>query len=227
MNLEHIHPEWHHFLKIESEKPYFKNLTTSLINETKQFQILPSKENRLRVFGLAPSEIKVVIIGQDPYPTPGHANGLCFSVDEKVHPLPKSLINIYKEIKRDYPDYNPSSGDLGHWFNQGVFLINTLLTLRAGEPMSHKGLGWETFTKNAIHHIATTQENVVYLLWGRHAHSYEEIIPKEKNLIIKTSHPSPLGVTKSGNDFAAFQESKQFSQTNHYLHVNNRSQIHW
>lgn len=227
MNFENIHSDWHDFLTIESKKPYFKNLTNQLITETKEHLILPAKENRLRVLGISLSEVKVVVIGQDPYPTPGHANGLCFSVDENVRPLPKSLINIFKEIKREYPEFNPENGDLSSWFNQGVFLINTLLTIRVGEPMSHKGLGWEEFTKNVIQYLVSKQKNIVFLLWGKHAHSYESIIPSSENLIIKTSHPSPLGYTKSGKDFISFQNSNQFTTVNQYLKSNNRNQILW
>ena len=215
------------FFRGEKQKEYYKSLTDRLIQETKSYTILPELKNRLKVFELSQTKVKVVIIGQDPYPTPGHASGLCFSVNENVSPLPKSLINIFKEIKKEYPDFNPKHGNLNHWLDQGVFLLNTILTIRAGEPLSHKGIGWEIFTENIIKHLNQNQKNIVFLLWGKNAHAYEKIIDKKNHLIIKTSHPSPLGYTKSGKDFCSFKDSNQFIETNRYLISNNKGEIHW
>ena len=224
---DNINLGWKSFLECEKEKEYFKQLTTKLVQESINFSILPENEYILRVLSLAPSDIKVVIIGQDPYPSPGHANGLCFSVNDNISPLPKSLVNIFKEIKKEYPDFNPINGNLNCWFNQGIFLMNTILTIRAGESLSHKGIGWETFTQNIIKYINQYQKNIVYLLWGKNAHTFENLIDKNENLIIKTSHPSPLGYTKSGKDFISFRDSKQFSETNTYLSSNYKAEIHW
>ncbi len=224
---ENINSGWNSFIKQEKDKEYFKLLSDQLIQESINYTILPDKEDRFKVLRLAPTDVKVVIIGQDPYPTPGHANGLCFSVNENITPLPKSLNNIYKEIKKEYPNFNPVNGNLNHWFEQGVFLMNTILSIRSGEPLSHKGIGWELFTQNVIKHLVSVQKNIVFLLWGKNAHSYETIIPNVNNLIIKTSHPSPLGYTKSGVDFVSFKESNQFSKTNNYLKLNNKNEIQW
>jgi len=224
---ENFYPGWNSFIKQEKDKAYFKLLTDKLIQESTNHSILPNKEDRFKVLRLAPKDVKVVIIGQDPYPTPGHANGLCFSVNDTIFPLPKSLVNIFKEIKKEFPNFDPINGNLNHWFNQGVFLMNTILTISAGEPLSHKGIGWETFTENIIKYINQHQKNIVYLLWGKNAHAFEKLIDKNENLIIKTSHPSPLGFTKSGKDYLSFRDSNQFSETNNYLSSNNKEEIHW
>jgi uracil-DNA glycosylase len=224
---EKTNPDWISFLKQEEEKEYFKILTVKLAQESENYTILPKTTERLKVLTLSPDVIKVVIIGQDPYPTPGHANGLCFSVNDDITPLPKSLNNIFKELKKEYPDFNPKNGNLIHWFNQGVFLINTILTIRSGEPLSHKGIGWEIFTQNLIKYINECQKNIVFLLWGKNAHTFEKFIDASKNLILKTSHPSPLGYTKSGIDYTSFKDSNQFRETNQYLSSNNKGEIHW
>jgi uracil-DNA glycosylase len=222
-----IHSDWFDFYTREQNKSYFKELIDKLLINGQSKVILPSKENWLRVFEIAPKDIKVVIIGQDPYPTKGNANGLAFSVNADIFPLPKSLKNIFKEIEEDYPSTNHLNGDLTYLFNQGVFLINTILTVNEGLPLSHKKMGWEIFTTEAIKHLVRLNENIVFLLWGKNAHTFESIIPSENNFIIKTSHPSPLGYTKSGTDFLSFKKSNQFRLTNEYLSSNNRTQIQW
>lgn len=227
MNFENIHSDWGTFLENQKSKDYFQKLTTILEEESKKYNILPDKNVLFKALELSPSKIKVVILGQDPYPTLGHANGLCFSVNDCVSPLPKSLINIFKEIKRQYPDFNPKNGNLQHWFDQGVFLLNTILTLREGEPLSHKRYGWGIFTQNLINYLCTIEKNIVFLLWGKNAHLYESKIETSENLIIKTSHPSPLGYPKSGYDFKSFKDSNQFIEANNYLSLNNKKQIHW
>ncbi len=225
--LKNIDSSWDSFFQQEKNKSYFTSLIDFLEIEDTNLTILPQKELIFKVFQLPVSKIKVVIIGQDPYPTKGHANGLCFSVNPGVLPLPKSLVNIYKELAFEYPTILRMNGDLTDWFEQGVFLINTILTLREGEPLSHKNKGWELFTNNVIQYLHNHTKHCVYLLWGKNAHLYKTIINPSKNLIIKTSHPSPLGYTKSGNDFVAFKNSGQFTQVNRYLQNNNMTQIIW
>ena len=133
MNFDDVHADWIPFIIEERSKEYFKNLEIKLKEEFNNYIILPEKEFILKVLKLSPKNIKIVILGQDPYPTFGHANGLCFSVNEKITPLPKSLSNIYKELKREFPNFDMKHGNLEKWFNQGVFLLNTILTLRQGQ----------------------------------------------------------------------------------------------
>ncbi|MFN5443966.1 MAG: uracil-DNA glycosylase [Crocinitomicaceae bacterium] len=227
LNFSKAHLDWNTFLHEEQSKDYFKILKNTLEDEFDNHIILPEKDVILKVLELSPKNIKVVILGQDPYPTFGHANGLSFSVNNKVAPLPKSLSNIYKELKKEFPNFNPSNGNLEKWFEQGVFLLNTILTIRQGQPLSHKRIGWELFTINIIKYLQNQQKDIVYLLWGKNAHLYENYIDNSKNLIIKTSHPSPLGYTKSGIDFIPFKDSNQFRETNLYLSSNNKGEIHW
>lgn len=227
MNFDDVHADWLPFIIEERSKEYFKNLEIKLKEEFDNYIILPEKEFILKVLKLSPKNIKIVILGQDPYPTFGHANGLCFSVNKKITPLPKSLSNIYKELKREFPNFDMKHGNLEKWFNQGVFLLNTILTLRQGQPLSHKGIGWEIFTENLIKYLQIHKQNIVYLLWGKNAHSISPLIDQTKNLVIKTSHPSPLGYTKSGKDFRSFRESNQFRETNLYLSSNNQEEIRW
>ena len=222
-----IDSSWSSFFQKEKKETYFKSLIDFLEFENTNYTILPSIDSIFRVFQLPISEIKVVIIGQDPYPTKGHANGLCFSISPGVHPLPKSLNNIYKELYIEYPEILRMNGDLSDWFEQGVFLINTILTLREGEPLSHKNKGWEIFTQRVIQYIHNYTKHRVYLLWGKNAHLFNTIIDSNNNLVIKTSHPSPLGYTKSGSEFIAFKNSRQFITTNQYLENNNMTQIIW
>jgi uracil-DNA glycosylase len=152
---------------------------------------------------------------------------LSFSVQPHVHPLPKSLHNIFKELTKEYPHYWFYNGNLAHWAEQGVFLLNTLLTVREGQPLSHKKIGWELFTSNVISYLSNRTKNCVFLLWGKEAHKFERLIADDQHLILKTSHPSPLGYTKSGKEFISFQNSGQFQQTNNYLIKNGRDEIKW
>lgn len=225
--LKNIDSSWHLFFQKESKYTYFKSLTHFLTQELNSHSVLPEKELIFRTFTLPISKIKVIILGQDPYPTKGHANGLCFSVNPGIYPLPKSLNNIYKELTKEFPLKLRMNGDLSDWLEQGVFLLNTILTLREGESLSHKNKGWEIFTQHVIAYIQENKSHCAYLLWGKNAHLFERIINKEDNLIIKTSHPSPLGYTKFGNDFIAFKNADQFSKTNEYLKNNNMTEIIW
>jgi uracil-DNA glycosylase len=228
MNFEIIHSNWSNFLIEEKQKKYFQLLVDFLDVEFDSFTIFPPKELIFKSLEIDSTEIKVVILGQDPYPTKNHANGLSFSVNKEIQPLPKSLVNIFKEIKKEYPSYNPINGDLEHWLYQGVFLLNTILTIREGEPLSHQKKGWEEFTSNITTYLSNNHKNIVFLLWGKNAHNYESFISNpSEHLIIKTSHPSPLGYTKNGKDFHSFKDSGQFHKTNQYLIANKKTEIHW
>jgi len=156
--IQNIHKSWEYFFQNESNKSYFKDLISILNNEYDNYQILPEKELIFKVFQLPITDIKVIIIGQDPYPTPGHANGIAFSVNENIK-LPKSLNNIFKEVKKDYPNFNKLNGDLSDWLNSGIFLINTILSIRSNEILSHKGIGWEIFTENLLDYIKNNTSN--------------------------------------------------------------------
>ncbi|TNF46657.1 MAG: uracil-DNA glycosylase [Bacteroidetes bacterium] len=219
-----INEEWKSLLKDEFEKPYFHELITFVKNEYAQHpgRIFPAGNEIFRAFDLCPpSKVKVVILGQDPYPTKGHAHGLCFSVDEKVKPLPKSLVNIFKELESDLSIQAPSNGDLSNWAQQGVLLINTVLTVREGLPDSHSGKGWEKFTDAAIQHLANSRSELVYVLWGAKAQKKVEYIDTQKNLIISSPHPSPLSAHRG------FFGSKPFSRINEYLLKKGQTQINW
>jgi uracil-DNA glycosylase len=226
--LSEIPLSWKDFFQKEQSTPYFQQLISSIEEEYLNHSILPEKKAVFNAFQHCdPSNIKVVIIGQDPYPTKGHAHGLSFSVQPHVHPLPKSLHNIFKELTKEYPHYWFYNGNLAHWAEQGVFLLNTLLTVREGQPLSHKKIGWELFTSNVISYLSNRTKNCVFLLWGKEAHKFERLIADDQHLILKTSHPSPLGFTKSGKEFISFQNSGQFQQTNNYLIKNGRDEIKW
>lgn len=172
------------------------------------------------------SKVKVVILGQDPYHTKGFANGLAFSVHANVKPIPKSLANIFKELQADLQASMPPNGDLKTWAEQGVLLLNTVFTVREKEANSHVKIGWQQLS-NAIISELSKQENLVYLLFGKQAHAYASQLDSSKNLILKTSHPSPLGVNKSGKDFYAFKGSQIFSKTNNYLLKEGKTSINW
>ncbi len=222
-----IDPSWKSFFEQEKQAPYFQKLLLLLDEKYATTSVYPAQDAVFRVFETPLDAIKVVILGQDPYPTYGYANGLSFSVQPAIFPYPKSLLHIFREIKREYPAFEPENGDLTRWQNQGVFLLNTLLTVEKGLPLSHKNLGWELFTGNAIKHLTQHNKNLVFLLWGKNAHSMEKQIDANENLLLKTSHPSPLGYTKSGKDFIAFKESGQFNTCNSYLKANKQVQISW
>ena len=225
--LSKIHPSWKLFFENESKQPYFQTLITTIEKKYNQEVVFPHRDQIFRVFETDLSTINVVILGQDPYPTYGYANGLCFSVNANIYPYPKSLLHIFREIKNEYPEFEPKNGYLTHWKEQGVFLYNTLLTVEKGVPQSHKSIGWEKFTSNVISFLTEKRKNIVYLLWGKNAHNFEKQLNISDNLIIKTSHPSPLGYAKSGKNFSSFKNSGQFHQCNTYLKANMRPQILW
>jgi uracil-DNA glycosylase len=228
--IQNLSPSWQSILADEFQKAYFRNLVTFVQSQRKQFPgiIYPAENQTFQALNLCEIEnIKVVILGQDPYPTKGHANGLSFSVQPTVFPLPKSLQNIFKELKANYPEKYILNGDLTSWSKQGVLLLNTTLTVQEGIPNSHSKQGWEIFTDEIILKISQNRNQVVFLLFGKDAHSKETLIDANKHLLIKTSHPSPLGVFKSGKDFVAFQGSNIFTLTNSYLKSHEKAEINW
>ena len=182
--------------------------------------IYPPKEQVFRVFDLALEDIKVVILGQDPYHNPDQACGLSFSVNDDV-PLPKSLINIYKELHDDLGIKPAKTGNLESWFKQGVFLLNAVLTVEKKSPASHSKMGWENFTDYIIENISEKNENVVFVLWGSYARSKNKLIDSSKHKIIESAHPSPLSA------YRGFFGSKIFSQINSYLAKNDRETINF
>lgn len=187
--------------------------------ETKS--VFPPREKIFRALELVePNNVKVVIIGQDPYHGEGQACGLAFSVASGVK-LPPSLVNIFKEVKSDVGAPIPISGDLGRWAEQGVLLLNTTLTVEKGEPASHKKMGWQRVTKQIIDTLAAERSGIVYILWGSHAHKIGAKIDTSQNLVIKEVHPSPL------SSYRGFFGSRPFSATNKYLTSNGKKEIQW
>lgn len=183
--------------------------------------VLPSVSNIMAALDYTTFDnVKVVILGQDPYPTKGHANGLAFSVSKNVSPLPKSLQNIYKELYTDV-GVNRSSGDLTDWATQGVLLLNTTLTVIEGKPASHSALGWSSLTKEIIERLNNEKTNLVFILWGNHAQNICKDVDKTKHLVLESPHPSPLSAHRG------FFGSKPFSKTNAYLKEHNIQEIVW
>jgi uracil-DNA glycosylase len=212
---------WKRLLSDELKKPYIKELEEFLEEERKDFLIYPAEENIFNAFNLTSFEnLKVVIIGQDPYHGAAQAHGLAFSVLDDT-PLPPSLRNIFTEYTTDLHLPMPLYGDLSKWAKEGVFLINAVLTVRAGEPTSHKNKGWEKFIKRVIEIINEKKENIVFILWGADAHKYALLLDEQKHLILRAPHPSPL------SSYRGFFGSKPFSKTNDYLTCNHLKQIDW
>lgn len=206
-------------LNVEFEKEYFLKLKSFL--DSLDEKTYPAKKNVFKVFDLCHlDDIKVVILGQDPYHQPKQANGLAFSVNENIN-HPRSLRNIFKEISRDCNCKYPSSGDLTPWAKQGVFLLNTILTVTESIPSSHKNKGWETFTDSVIEYIDKKRANIVFMLWGNYAQSKENLLSKDKHLILKSSHPSPFSARLS------FNGCGHFSKANSYLIKKGKTPINW
>lgn len=210
---------WDLMIQEELKKPYFQKLVEFLKKEDIEKVIFPKKEDRLSCFKLTPyDKVKVVIIGQDPYHDVGQAHGLSFSV--KSGKFPPSLQNIYKELKSDLNIPYPTSGDLTPWAKQGVLLLNTVLTVVAHQPLSHRDQGWETFTLEAVKKL-NDKEHVVFILWGAHAQKMKVHIDIKKHVIIESVHPSPLSAHRG------FFGSKPFSKTNEALRRFGYDIIHW
>ncbi len=216
-----IEQSWKKSLASEFEKEYFKNLTTKVKEAYLSSRVFPPPKFVFNAFNLCPiNEVKVVIIGQDPYHGFGQAHGLCFSVQDGV-PTPPSLKNIYKEINADLGKDIPVSGNLEHWAKQGVLLLNATLTVYESKAGSHQGWGWEEFTDAAIKKVSDEKENVVFLLWGKYAQNKSFLIDESKHLILKAPHPSPLSA------YNGWFGSKHFSKTNDYLKSVDKSEIDW
>lgn len=215
---------WLACLQEEFSKPYFRALTDFVRAEytLKKNNIFPKASQIFRALDACPFEqVKVVIIGQDPYPTPGHANGLCFSLNPDVRPLAKSLINVYKEIESDLNVKMPDHGDLSNWAHQGVLLLNSILTVEKGSPLSHQGKGWEQFTDEIVRNIVTKKQNCVFLLWGSKAIDKVKGLDLSNHLVLSTVHPSPLSA------YRGFFGCKHFSKTNAFLRETGQQEIQW
>ncbi|MEC0176223.1 uracil-DNA glycosylase [Paenibacillus sp. SSG-1] len=213
--------DWDEQLKEETEKDYFQELRYKLAKEYKLHKVYPPKEDLFKALKLTPYEdTKVVILGQDPYHGPGQAHGLSFSVKPGVR-IPPSLVNIYKELHSDLGVPIPNHGTLVHWAEQGVLLLNTVLTVRDGEANSHKGLGWERFTDAVIEKLNERDKPVVFILWGSHAQKKGAFIDRKKHLVIQSVHPSPLSVHRG------FFGSRPFSKANAFLAAHGIKPVDW
>ena len=212
---------WTDWLKEEWKKPYFIELSSFLHEEYQHKTIYPPKDKVFSAFSYCDYEdIKVVILGQDPYHQPHQAHGLAFSVNPNVQ-IPPSLQNIYKELHTDMNCYIPDNGYLLPWAKQGVFLLNAVLTVEDSKPRSHANKGWETFTTHAIEKVNQKDEPVVFLLWGNDARNKKELIDTNKHLVLETVHPSPLSASRG------FFGCKHFSKANAFLKENNIQEIDW
>lgn len=216
-----IAPSWKECLANEFSKPYFVQLVEFVKQEYQTARVYPPGKEIFRAFDCCSfDEVKVVIIGQDPYHGPGQANGLCFSVRDGIR-MPPSLVNIFKEIQSDLGKPMPASGDLERWARQGVLLLNATLTVRAASPGSHQNKGWEIFTDAVIQHISDHKEHVVFLLWGAYAQKKGEIIDRNKHLVLMSAHPSPYSADRG------FFGCRHFSKTNAYLKSHGMPEIDW
>lgn len=212
---------WRAFLGDELTKEYFLDLEKFLLQEYQLKNIFPSYTNLFRVFNLvAPNDVKVVIIGQDPYHAPNQANGLAFSVSKDIK-IPPSLVNIFKELCDDIGCEYPQHGDLTTWAEQGVFLINSVLSVEESSPNSHKGKGWEVFTDTVITKLSKECSNIVFVLWGKPSQQKESLIDIKKHLVLKAPHPSPLSA------YRCFFGSKPFSKINRYFKEHKLQPINW
>jgi uracil-DNA glycosylase len=207
-----IPPGWRSLLKEETRQPYYRALDTFLDKEqTDGRTILPARKDIFTALASTSyDQAKVLLVGQDPYPTPGHAHGLCFSVQPAVQPLPFSLRNIFRELQDDVGCHIPNNGYLEPWARQGVLMLNTVLTVRAGQPNSHQGHGWERFTDHIIELVAAKETRVVFVLWGRQAQKKRTLITQSHHAVVACAHPSPLSVRK-------FYGCRCFSQINRNL----------
>lgn len=216
-----IEESWKNVLAEEFDASYFAVLKDFLISEKEKFQVFPPGSMIFSAFNLTPfNDVKVVLLGQDPYHGPGQAHGLCFSVPDGIA-QPPSLQNIFKEIQNDLGLPIPKSGNLEKWAQQGVLLLNAILTVRAHQAGSHQNRGWEEFTDAAIRKLSAHKDNLVFLLWGNYASAKENMIDSNRHLILKSPHPSPLSASRG------FFGNKHFSKTNTYLRTHGISEIDW
>lgn len=216
-----IEESWKTVLANEFEKPYFTQLTEFIHREYRQHAIFPPAKLIFNAFDQCPFyQLKVVILGQDPYHGPGQAHGLCFSVNDGID-FPPSLRNIFKELNGDVGKAIPSSGNLSDWARQGVLLLNATLTVRAHQAGSHQKRGWEEFTDAVIHHINTQKDHVVFILWGSYAIRKGEFIDQSKHLVLSSVHPSPLSASRG------FFGNKHFSKANAFLSAHQLNPVQW
>jgi len=216
-----IDPSWNKVLFEEFQAPYFDKIRSFVRGEYQNKTIYPPAKHIFKAFNSTPfDKVKVVIIGQDPYHGEGQAHGLCFSVNKGIK-IPPSLRNIFKEIESDIGCCPSESGDLQRWADQGVLLLNNVLTVEKGKANSHKGIGWEAFTAKAIKELSSKRHGLVFLLWGRLAQEKESLIDFDRHLVLKSVHPSPLSA------YNGFFGCKHFSKTNAYLKSINKNPIDW
>lgn len=216
------HKDWELLIKDETNKDYYKNLIGFLKKEEADNQIIyPAKENIFNALSISPKDIKVVILGQDPYHGVNQAHGYSFSVKKGIN-LPPSLKNIYKEIENEFNyEMSKKNGDLTPWVNQGVMLLNSILTVRKGEPSSHKNQGWEFFTDKIISSLADNYNDIVFMLWGSYAKGKMDLAKKNNNLILTSPHPSPYSAHNG------FFGNNHFKLANDYLKSKNKQEIDW
>ena len=213
---------WAESLLPEFDKDYMKSLKAFLsVEKDKGKVIFPHSSLWFNAFNSTPlDQVRVVILGQDPYPTPGHAHGLCFSVMPEVSPIPKSLVNIFQELNDDLGIKN-QNGNLQNWANQGVLLLNSVLTVEQGQANSHQGKGWEIFTDKVISVVNALERPVVFVLWGAYAQKKGAVIDVSRHLVIRSPHPSPLSA------YRGFLGSRPFSKINHFLAQQGQAEINW
>ncbi len=215
-----MHESWKPFLNEEFNKPYFKELADFLHNAYETKTIFPPKKLVFSAFTTDLNKVSVVILGQDPYHTPGAAEGLAFSVPSN-QPIPPSLINIYKEIDDDIGSHKNLTGSLRNWQKQGVLLLNTVLTVEAHKAGSHRNKGWEIFTTEVIKYLNSTRPHLVFILWGRDARNKKSLIDTSRHLVLESPHPSPLSA------HAGFFGNHHFSKTNEFLKSHGLPEIEW
>ena len=218
-----LHPSWLEHLKEEFQKEYMLNLKKKLLElKNKKIIFYPQGDKIFNAFNLTPlNNVKVVILGQDPYHGPNQAHGLCFSVPQSVKP-PPSLVNIFKELESDTgKKRNYHDGNLEPWARQGIFLLNTTFTVEKSKPLSHRDYGWSEFTDRVISLISNKLDNIVFILWGSFAQSKKQLIDSNKHLILTAPHPSPLSAHRG------FFGSKPFSKTNNFLHSKQIDMVNW
>ncbi|MFA5917663.1 MAG: uracil-DNA glycosylase [Candidatus Gracilibacteria bacterium] len=213
---------WLEVLKDEFEKDYFKDIKKQIVADIESGTIIyPNPKNIFNAFNYTPfDKVEVVLLGQDPYHGPNQAHGLCFSVEDSVK-LPPSLKNIFKELKEDIGATIPQSGNLEKWTNEGVFMLNAILTVKAGLPASHSKIGWETFTDKVIKTISDKKEGVIFILWGNFAKNKKSLIDTTKHFVIESPHPSPFSA------YNGFFGSRPFSKTNEILKKLGKKEIDW
>lgn len=221
LKIKKIEDGWRKALKEEFEKDYFKTLLKYLDSRSKEAEIFPEFKDCFAAFNKTPlSDVKVVVLGQDPYHGPGQAHGLSFSVPEGVK-IPPSLRNIYKELTATFKGFKSENGDLNFWAEQGVFLLNSVLTVESGQAASHKGQGWEEFTDEVLRVLNAQERPIVYLLWGAYAHKKAQIIDNKKHFILKAPHPSPLSAHRG------FLGCDHFLKANKFLKKKGIRAIKW